>query len=233
MSDAPYNQIASEYYEPDHRTSRNFDQATAAALCSIATRVPQDGLVLDIGCGRGRSAEFLGVDPRRVVQLDSSAKMLALQPREACALRICHRAESLPFLNEEFACVTAFLCDPYLGLEFLGESHRVLRERGVFVATTPSYEWGAPLRTALGISTSMTRFITRNGKVLVPSVLVPQDQLVEMLKRVGFDERKFEVTRHRLPHNAQPISPDISNPAVQLGIDVHDLDIIYVITAEK
>src|SRR6185437_9304844 len=171
MTNAAYDQIACAYYAIEHRTSRNFDDAARVALGSLSRRVPPTGIVLDVGCGRGRAGEFLGLDPSRVIQLDNSTAMLKLEPREECALRIRHSAESLPFVNQEFACVAAFLCDPYLGLEFLAESYRVLKRGGLFVATTPAYEWGLPLRTALGLNTSMTRFITRQGIILAPSVL--------------------------------------------------------------
>ncbi len=41
--------------------------------------------------------EFLEIDPSRVVQLDSSAEMLALPDREPSVLRVLHDAETLPF----------------------------------------------------------------------------------------------------------------------------------------
>ena len=233
MSEAPYDPIASEYYLAEHQTSRNFDQTTAVALALVRDRVAANGPVLDVGAGRGRCCEFLQVDPSRVIQLDNSDRMLEVRPREDCALRVLHRAESLPFLGEEFACVTAFLCDPFLGLEFLAESHRVLKRGGILIATTPAYEWGAPLRNVLGISTNTTRFITKRGIIVVPSVIVPHLQLREMLRRVGFDETKIEVSRHRLPHDAQPISQDISAPALEIGCSPHELDILYCIVAEK
>jgi len=154
MSEAPYDRIASEYYLPEHQTSRNFDRTAMAALASVRALVPRDGLILEVGSGRGRSCELLEIDPRRVIQLDNSVRMLEVEPREDCALRVLHRAESLPFLNDEYACITAFLCDPFLGLEFLGESHRVLRKGGFLIATTPAYEWGAPLRNELKISSN-------------------------------------------------------------------------------
>jgi SAM-dependent methyltransferase len=233
MSEAPYDLIASEYYLAEHQTSRNFDQTTAVALALVRARVPAEGLVLDVGAGRGRCCEFLRVDPSRVIQLDNSDRMLEVHPREACALRVLQRAESLPFLGAEFACVTAFLCDPFLGLEFLAESYRVLRRGGILIATTPAYEWGAPLRKALGISTNTTRFITKEGIIVVPSVIVPQLQLTDMLRRVGFDQTKLKISRHRLPQGAEPISQDISAPASAVGCNVHELDILYCIIAEK
>lgn len=233
MRTAPYDLIASEYYAASHQTSRNFDQTSSHALQPVRARIPPTGLVLDIGAGRGRCNEFLAVNPERVVQLDNSQRMLEVNPREACMLRVLHQAESLPFFNTEFSFVASFLCDPFLGLNFLHEAYRVLAPGGLFVATTPSYEWGAPLRAHLGISTLETRFITREGKVVVPSVLIPHNKLIEMLELAGFEGDKVRVSRHRLPHNVAPISPDIIMPADALRVGVHELDILYLIEAEK
>jgi SAM-dependent methyltransferase len=230
---AAYDQIAAEYYDLSHKTSRNFDSATSQAVIHFRQRVPHTGLILDVGAGRGRCGEYLGVDSKRIVQLDNSSRMLEVEPREQCLFRVLHRAESLPFLNEEFSCVTSFLCDPFLGLNFLSEAFRVISGGGLFVATTPSYEWGHSLRTTLGIDTASTRFITAAGKVVVPSVVIPRLKLFEMLQLVGFARSKIELTSHKLPENAMPISPDIDMAAKNLGCGVHELDIIYLIVARK
>ncbi len=234
MSNTPYDHIAGEYYDPFHKTCRNFDQATLVAVQDLPARVPVNGLVLDVGAGRGRCKEFLGIESKRVIQLDNSRTMLEVQPREDCLLRILHDAESLPFLDSQFCCVTAFLCDPFLGLNFLWEVYRVLSPNGLFVATTPSYEWGVALRKELQINTSLTRFTTKAGtQVVVPSILIPSDRLIEMLKLAGFRQDRVQLKRHRLPPNASPISQDISVPAQKLGYNVHELDILYSIVAEK
>jgi SAM-dependent methyltransferase len=230
---APYDPIADEYYDTAHKTSRNFDDSTAAAVGSLRHRVGAEGLVLDIGAGRGRCKEFLGIDPRRVVHLDNSSNMLQVAPREQSLLRVVHQAEELPFLDGQFSCVTSFLCDPFLGLNFLAEAYRVLKRGGLFIATTPAYEWGSTLRTMLEMDKHSTRFITRNGILVIPSVLVPISQLREMLKRTGFNEQTFSITAHTLPRAANPVSEDISRPARELGRDPHELELLYLVVAEK
>jgi Methylase involved in ubiquinone/menaquinone biosynthesis len=234
MKNVPYDSIAEEYYDSSHKTSRNFDQATIAALQIQRARVPAGGLILDIGAGRGRCNEFLGVDPKRVIQLDSSQSMLHVQPREECLIKVLHNAEHLPFLDSEFSCVTAFLCDPYIGLNVLAEVFRVLSDGGLFIATTPSYEWGAALRNELQIDSSLTRFVTKRGsQVFVPSILIPGDRLIDMIEVAGFERSKVQLGTHKLPPNAIPVSDDISIPASRLGMDLHDLAILYSIIAEK
>lgn len=229
-----YDEIAHEYYQATHKTSRNFDDTTVAAMQDVGPRVPASGLVLDIGAGRGRVNEFLGLDPKRVVQLDNSSKMLILEPREDCLLRIVHKAEELPFLEDEFSCIAAFLCDAFIGLSFLSEVYRVLSVGGLLIATLPSYEWGMTLRDMLEIDPSMTRFISdRNTTIHILSTLIPEDQIIEMFLLVGFERDKVELRRHRLPPGSSPISDDISRPAAKLGYNEHELNILYSITAEK
>ena len=234
MRFAPYDQIAGEYYDSFHKTCRNFDQTTLKAIEPIRPRIPQDGLILDIGCGRGRCVEFLNVEADRVIQLDNSRAMLEISPRENCLLQVLHDAEELPFLACSFACVTSFLCDPFLGLNFLAETYRVLESGGLFLATTSTLEWGTALRDEIGIDCSETRFKTRAGnEIHVPSILVSTDRLVSMLMRTGFDDKKIQIQRHRLPNDADPVSSDVTTSANQLKCGVHDIDLINMIIAVK
>lgn len=233
MTVAPYDAVADEYYELSHKTCRNFDQTTRAALASVRSLVPKGGLILDVGAGRGRCGEYLDVDCSRVVQLDSSAKMLSLIPREESLLRVLHPADKLPFSDEQFSCVAAFLCDPFLGLNFLSEAWRVLRGGGLFIATTPAYEWGAPLRASLGLDLYSTRFVTRTGMAIVPSVLVPMTRLREMLVFAGFSINHIALTSHKLPFGDGPISGDIAGPAQALGREPHELEILYTVVVSK
>ena len=82
MPKSGYDEIATEYYDTRHVTSRNFDNTTRVALAENPIAVP-DGLVLEIGSGRGRAIEFLHVDASCIVQLDNSEAMFALEGREA------------------------------------------------------------------------------------------------------------------------------------------------------
>ena len=222
---APYDAIAGEYYDSAHVSSRNFDATTAAVTAEWRDRLPE-GLVLEPGCGRGRVGEFLGVDPERVVQMDSSLPMLRLPDREPARLRVLHDAEELPFPDGEFSSVVAFLCDGFLGLNFLTEAHRVLRPGGVLCGTTPSYEWGTKLRELLEIDIMSTRFILKGGGLaLVPSFLYRETQLREMLNRAGFNGRS-EIRAHAVPTDSSPISEDITRPAEHLGFAPTQLPIL-------
>jgi SAM-dependent methyltransferase len=234
---APYDTIAEEYYDLDlHKTSRNFDSATKAAFAdtAIRNRLPKDGLLLDVGAGRGRAHEFLGIEPNRIIQLDESARMLALQPREDCLLRVKHRAEFLPFVHSQFSCIAAFLCDGYIGLDFLSEAFRVLRSSGILIGTLPAKAWGTPLREEINCDLSLTRFVTmREETVFCPSTLLSNDELFAMLRCVGFEAAGIEITSLTLPRDATPISKDIVRPAAKLGVEVHELPILQFFIARR
>jgi SAM-dependent methyltransferase len=231
-SSAAYDRIAGEYYHDQHKTCRNFDRTTVAALAAQNLVIPKRGRVLDVGCGKGSVGVYLGIKASRVVQLDSSVQMLALQPREECLLQVLHRAESLPFLDAQFSCVAAFLCDPYFGLNFLAEASRVLEPSGLFIATTPAKEWGEPLRLAIEIDSCETRFKTIAGsEVRVPSTLVSRDRIAEMLVHVGFEA--INVIPFRLPADVQPVSQDIIAVADKLKCKPTEIDLLYLIAATK
>ena len=231
MNRTAYEALASEYYDNSHTTSRNFDAATQEALRSLRLTMP-GGVIVDVGCGRGRCSEFLHVPPDRVVQLDNSAAMLEVAPREPAILKVLHDAEELPFPDREFAAVAAFLCDPYLGLNFLSEARRILRADGLLLGTTPSYEWGVALRTELEIDLMTTRFVLRDGtSLLAPSALYRVEQLSEMLRQVGFRSSKIDIRTHTLPHSVTPVSPDIELPARVLGLSPYQVPILCTFIA--
>ena len=231
-SKAAYDILAKEYYDPRHKTTRNFDSAAKDALGSLGLQIPR-GLVLEVGSGRGRCGEYLGIEPARVVQLDNSAVMLSLEPRETALVRILHDAEELPFPDGEFACVTAFLCDPFLGLNFLAEARRVLSDGGILIGTTPSEQWGRPLRGALGIDLMETRFVLVGGQVAtLPSAIYSNSQLFEMLVTAGFLESSIHIGTHTLPAGTEPVSDDILKPAETMGLSPYSLGILCSFMAE-
>jgi ubiquinone/menaquinone biosynthesis C-methylase UbiE len=229
-----YDQIASEYYDGRHITSRNFDRATQTALANqgFADTAPA-GLVLEIGAGRGRSTEFLNIPPSRIVQLDNSEKMLSLNPREPCLVRVHADACRIPLVSHQFAAVTGFLVDPFLGLDSLAEAYRMLVDGGRLLLTTPTKVWGEPLRKQLKIDVMTTRFklVAREGTIILPSILHSSERINEMLRLIGF--RSIRVTVHHLPEGESQISDDITSVCKELGLSNYHLPIVHVITAQR
>jgi SAM-dependent methyltransferase len=231
MKSASYDLLAEEYYDPRHRTCRNFDCATAAAIAASPPEIPA-GLVLEVGCGRGRCGEFLGLPPNRVVQLDSSARMLSLQPREECLLKVHASATEVPLHSQQFSAVVGFLVDPFMGLNFLREAYRLLRPGGKLFLTTPAYAWGVALRGQENPRASEARFVSRQYEtVCVPSVLYPDGRLRTMLDHSGFGAPS--ILHSPLPANAGPISADIERAAEAAKVVLDTLPILTTIQAGR
>jgi SAM-dependent methyltransferase len=104
----------------------------------IAERIAKEGLspVLDLGCGEGRLCRLLQALQIEAVGLDRSPTMLSAVP----TTRVLGDASLLPFRDACFAAAAALYMlyhvqDPAIAI---GESRRVLRPGGLFVAATPS-----------------------------------------------------------------------------------------------
>lgn len=232
MSGSSYDKIASEYYEPEHITSRNFDNATRLALAEHPFHVPE-GLVLEIGAGRGRVHEFLRIDSSRVLQLDNCHLMFALEGRERSLLQIQADACHIPLVSQQVATVVGFLVDPFMGLASLAEAYRMLRDGGRLLLTVPTQQWGSNLRQRLGIDVMTTRFKLRNTEksVVIPSLLYSRERIEKMLAFSGF--REIVIYDHCLPEDEDPISPDITSVCEVLKLNYFQLPVIHTIRAER
>lgn len=232
MAKSNYDVIASEYYDDRHITSRNFDEVTKIALAQKPL-IHSDGLVLECGAGRGRAKEFLGVPKERIIQLDASETMLSLQSREECVIKIQADACDIPLSSGQFKSVVGFLVDPFLGLSFLQEAFRMLKDGGQLLLTTPTLVWGQALRSKLDIDVMETRFkiIDTEKQVRLPSILHSSEKLEEMLLVSGFSNIVIE--EHYLPETSKSISEDIKISCELQGIDLYALPIINTISARK
>lgn len=228
MPKSSYDEIAMEYYSSGHVTCRNFDLTTKAALGNKPIDdVP--GLVLEVGAGRGRANEFLGIPSSQIVQVDNSQAMFALKDREPCLLKVLADACSIPLASQQFDAVVGFLVDPFLGLNSLAEAYRLLASGGKLLFTVPTYEWGARLRNSLHIDLMTTRFrkLETGESVILPSLLHTEDRLHKMLYTIGFE--KIEMEQHCLPEGEFQVSKDIE----ALGRDFRAVPIIRVIRARR
>lgn len=232
MPQSGYDVIAKEYYNSEHVTSRNFDSATRLALQQFPFPC-EDGMILELGAGRGRSMEYLAADQLRLVQLDLSEEMLNLDQREPCVLKVLADACKIPLASQQFAYVVGFLVDPFMGLDCLAEAFRMLQNGGQLLLTVPTKEWGDAIRSKLQIDKLTTRFriIGTERTVLLPSVLHSPNRIYEMLEISGFKE--ILIHDHPLPENEQTVSPDIMHACDLLGVKLTELPIIHSIRARR
>lgn len=225
-----YNGIASEYYSERHITSRNFDQATIKFLHSHNVPFPRTGLVLDLGAGRGSGGHYLGLDPSTVIQADISHRMLTLENREPSLGRISCDALNLPFADNCFLGVCSFLCDPYLRSELFFSIARVLKPGGTFLGTVPAKLWGDAIRRVRGYPRDIARFQTINGEYFeCRSLLLSPQDLSRGLTQAGFSDNTIEELS--LPEDAPRVSPDITDAARHLKMQVNELPIVNAFIA--
>ncbi|WP_189278839.1 class I SAM-dependent methyltransferase [Kitasatospora griseola] len=227
-----YDPIAEEYYGERHVTSRNFDAATTASLKPLHFEIAASGPILEIGAGRGRVQEYLGVAGNRVIQVDISLGMLSLQPREMSAGRIVAAAENLPFADSSFSLAVAFLYDPFNYSRAYREIARVLGPSGLFIGTLPSQAWGLPLRRSLDLPETETEFVLHDGsRVRRPSRLTSHRAIRALAEKAGLIAELIE--DFPMPRDVSNISPHVKLPAQILGISPFDLPLITVVIARK
>ena len=139
----------------------------------VAERFAREELtpVLDVGCGEGRLMDPLRAKGVSVVGLDASATML----RGASGPCVLADAVGIPFADASFGGVAALYMLYHLRnpTEVIAESHRVLRDGGLFVACAPS-RFDSP-ELAPFVPRQPTTFDAENGPDLVRHVFASID----------------------------------------------------------
>ncbi len=226
-----YSRIAQEYYSDKHITSRNFDIATRDYFKNNSVTIPEKGLIIEFGAGKGRSNEYCNIDPDRLVQTDISEEMLSLEPRGESFLKVISDACNTPFLDKSFSVATAFLFDPFNVHNFYKELARLLNGGGVFIGTLPHFKWGSTLRQTIKYSQTKTKFLTLKGEFLeFDSYLSTDSQIQKNFKEMDFDVIIKDIY---LPKTVTKISPHIEIPAKELGLSPFEIPILQYIFAKK
>jgi SAM-dependent methyltransferase len=129
-------------YAREHELEENhwwFASRLARIHDLVRAHLPRSGgLLLDLGCGSGRTARSFE-QYGRVVGSDLSSAPLADDAAKG-RRRLASRAEQLPFKNGTFDLITALDLVEHLeqDLPAFGEMFRVLRPDGVLILTVPA-----------------------------------------------------------------------------------------------
>lgn len=194
---AAYSILASEYYDRElHPTCANFRSANRIFIVELMKRGDLHFVTsLELGAGDSVLAEVVAeYEPELISNIeitDASAQMLshsAKWTRAGARARIVD-ASSLPYLDQQFDLVVGLAGDPYNTPRLWSEVHRVLRARGRFVFTQPSYAWAARFRQVSGSEAHTSEFVLRDGNYLqVPSNVLPKNDVRSSAGTVGLQE---------------------------------------------
>jgi len=103
--------------------------------------IPRNSYVLDIGCGDGTISTLIrDLRDCKVVGIDLSDNALKIAKNQGIECVRCDVEERLPFKDLTFDCVFAgeIIEHIYDTDSFIKEVYRVLKQRGVFIITTPN-----------------------------------------------------------------------------------------------
>jgi 2-polyprenyl-3-methyl-5-hydroxy-6-metoxy-1,4-benzoquinol methylase len=99
------------------------------------------GDILDVGCGLGYGSEILHRAHKSIVSFDISLKALSYAKKIYSGPKYLRAdAQSFPFANETFDSAVALEIIEHLdnGLLLLQEIHRVLKDQGLLIVSTPN-----------------------------------------------------------------------------------------------
>jgi SAM-dependent methyltransferase len=230
---AAYSLIGDEYYDAFHLTSRNFEESISGFLAEHPLDIRRGSRYLEVGCGRSR-LNRVRHDGSQFVLLDLCERMLQHSLADGVgpgSTPLLGSAFALPFRNETFRTVFAFLGDPFFHPDYLDEVRRVLIPGGSILQIVPSHDWGATLRASRGAPIHLSHFFRGSREAFGPSFLLPKSEISRALNSAGFNA--IRIGDLFLPQSIQPefVSPDILVPAALRSVGAHGLPILNVIQA--
>jgi SAM-dependent methyltransferase len=230
-----YDAIADEYYNDFHLTSRNLDQASHVFFSKFSLFHKKQKIVLELGAGRGKTQEYLNIKPDNIVQTDLSEKMLSFSSKENFLNKIQCDSLCLPFLNDSFSIITAFLYDPFNLKDLYIEIARVLKENGIFLGTLPHPKFALTVRKKLGINRNKTflkRYTSSSEEyVRLNSYLMTE---LEIKKVMGENNLNLiNIYEILLPKKVKNVSNHIITAANELKLTPYTIPILLVIVGVK
>lgn len=213
-----YNKLAPNFSEEKRVTTSNFHELTKTFFQNaVNTYVKEEDMILELGPGRDwltRNIIFPKVDYYKV---EIAEQMIEDSYNTSIA-----SVESMPFEGEKFDCIFSSLGDPYFYEEALKEIHRVLKKNGLFILSTPSYEWANGLRG----NKQMSTFVEDGKEINVYSFTYSADEMRNLWKKCGFVPVIIQdCFGAGLSGN---VSKDIIKSASNLSIDYHEICVATV-----
>ena len=106
--------------------------------------LPQEGLILDGGCGGNLLSLILSSEKRRIIGLDfAKQNLIEGKKKFPQLLSLCGDLNALPFANESFDAILSFSTAEHLETgpqKLFNESFRTLKKDGLFLMTIPTYQ---------------------------------------------------------------------------------------------
>ena len=160
----------------------------------IEKYLQQDGLILDLGCGRGEHLNF--ANPKnKYIGIDNSLHKLKSATLKFNAFSFIDAdASRLPFKDGSFACVISVYSLEHvtdLG-RVLSEVSRVLKRGGIFALALPTEGW----LFKMGRNLTTKRFAEKRYN-LDYNKLVEQEHLNDIGKIIELIKRHFQVVSEK------------------------------------
>lgn len=199
---AAYERLAREYDHSEHRTTRELERLSVAALDAAGLRetfANREPKIVELGCGSGAlSAQVFQQVYRGFLMLtDPAPRMLAraieriADPEAESALATMQVVGSAMEIIERLAAppdaILAGLADPYLSPLLVRAIARKAGSETLVFVTLPSLAWAAPERgERLRIPIDRTRFRTKEGGVVhARSLALDAPELIKLFEAGG------------------------------------------------
>jgi hypothetical protein len=176
MTIATYQQLADEYDDPLHSTTRALEELSNAAFRAAQPLRSSDGTaaVLELGAGTGALTRAIVTDHRwRSLIVTDPVEAMCSQVRLHVGRRHdveTHRydaAGALHAFGSRVSVVLAGLADPFVNSGFIASACAAMSAGGALFVTVPSRRWAQAEREhRLGVPIESTRFRLSDGTSL-------------------------------------------------------------------